>query len=293
MAQRGYTLTDIARIADVDLRDLGLIQGQQIPPTMRAALRICKALNISCEDSFVGIVQTGIVATQAGHVLTRDDVERFDTLFQIKRERALWLLEGMLSLLLGASSSSYDPKMVTDMALNDCMLLEVNMSPPAMSSTAIRRIALCGGVMISEDVAAYATQVALRVTTESQKGRRVQETLRRLAHGPILEHRLNAITELDTQLSPPGALFRMAWQLWDNPPPHIHLFILSSRWIDVLKTPNWLARLRARIEDLMAEPADADEPGEGAQPTEHATEQGDERALGNTSIRSLRSLFND
>jgi hypothetical protein len=146
MAQRGYTLTDIARIAEVDLRDLSLIQGQQIVPTMRDALRICKALNISCEDSFVGIVQTGIVATEAGNVLTRDDVERFDTLFQHKRERALWLLEGMLSLLLGASHSSYDPKMVTDMALNHPMILQVNLSyPTTISSTSIRRIALRGG----------------------------------------------------------------------------------------------------------------------------------------------------
>jgi hypothetical protein len=57
------------------------------------------------------------------------------------------------------------------------------------------------------------------------------------------------VLELDTEGSPfhRGVFFRMAWQLYHEPPPHIRLFILACRWHD-RPHQEWLPQVRAMLQ---------------------------------------------
>ena len=62
-------------------------------------------------------------------------------------------------------------------------------------------------------------------------------------------NKISSVLELDTMLPQKGIFFRMAWQLWTDPPPHSKLFILSCRWHEDGHTP-WLAQLRSALARL-------------------------------------------
>ncbi|MEI7769708.1 MAG: hypothetical protein WCI67_06965 [Chloroflexales bacterium] len=218
-------------------------------PRVGEAVRLCRALHAPCGGAFTALTDMRMPEAQEGaDALTYGDVATFEALYRQNRDSAVTLLQHLLlGPLAQGRGSPLDPAVVTDLALHEGGVVQVRLAyPPGLSAAALRRSALAPeGVIIAEDVAAYAGRITLPGLATA-KVRRARDVLLRLSVASMDLSKLSVLLELDTLLPQRGMFFRMAWQLWSDPPAHVRLFILACRWHDQPRTP-WLGQVRAML----------------------------------------------
>ena len=249
--RRNVRVVDLAQTSGVDPHVLAEILGGTGTARMTEAVQLCQALGLSCASAFQGMTGFHLHTAPPGtDALLRADVDRFNRIYQCCREHALTLLQDLLLTPLTQSrGATLDPGVITTLALRQDTVLRIDLAYPyQLLPPTIRRAALAEGVMLVEDVASYA-QRATMPGAPTAKTRRAREVLQRLAHSPIGMNKISSVLELDTMLPQKGIFFRMAWQLWTDPPPHSKLFILCCRWHEDGHTP-WLAQLRSALARL-------------------------------------------
>ena len=246
-ARRGETWEALAVARKLEPHALTELVGGGGAVHVREAVGLCQALDLTAAETFRGLTGLPLATVpRTTDALRHADVVQFDRLYQQHRAAAVALLQRLLLPPLHyGRGAALDPAMVTEIALREESVVRLDLAYPlTLQLPALRQMALAEGVMLGEDVIAYAQRVALP-GAPTAKIRRLREALLRLSSAPIGMQKLSTVLELDSELPQKGVFLQMAWQLWERPPPHVRLFVLACRW----HTPTaiWLRQLREQL----------------------------------------------
>ncbi|NNJ12129.1 helix-turn-helix transcriptional regulator [Chloroflexales bacterium ZM16-3] len=256
---RGITLHDLARRVDLADDELRAIEHGSRSVIMRDAVALARALGLSLPDTSRALNGWSLTPS-AQPALLLADVRAFEALADRNAPAALGVLSDLLSSLVAQ-------RVLCSLHLPASELVQHVLAPiipasparlvlvyPPVPARQVRRVALAGGVLVAEDIRAYAAACGLVQTGETVT-RHASATLERLAGGVTLAStKLRTVMELDSALGQRGCFLWLAWYQILAPRPAGAALITLSRWHDLATdglSADWLAGLRrALVADL-------------------------------------------
>lgn len=243
IAGRDQAVPALAHVSGVPPERISVILDDLATPTAPEAMRLLHALGLSVDEAFQALTHLSPARPSPGPTLTSEDVEAFDTLAREDLGAAIEVLRELLAQALDRESGQppVDPRVAVALALDGRDVLKIDVRYPERRSTALMRRAASAGVIIEEDVHAYAGR--LQISGKTPRAKRVRTHLDVIRHSPLTLLPVDSILEVEVFIPDPGVLWSMVWRAMPAPEPATRLFILLTRWIED-KSGAWLEPLR-------------------------------------------------